>query len=83
MQNQYESSYTFHTFEDVVPIGFTSSTASVSENDTMVQLEIGVMDGHFLEVEVDIIFTTVQLTAEGTYTDPRIGCTHVPHSLYD
>lgn len=53
-------------FEDVVPIGFLSSNLSVSEDGVLLQFEIGVMKEHYLEVEVTINFTTVQITAEGT-----------------
>ena len=36
----------------------------MAEDGGMIHFEVGVMEG-YLEVEVNIIFTTVQLTAQG------------------
>lgn len=55
--------FSFHSLV-VVPIGFISYDASVSEDGGIIQLEVGVMEG-YLEVEVDVTFTTTQITAEG------------------
>jgi hypothetical protein len=59
----------FIFLKDVVPIGFLSFNISVSvlEDSDFFLLEFGVMEGHYLDVEVYINFTTIPLTAEGNY----------------
>ena len=48
-------------------IGFLNTAYSVNENDGVVALEVGVLDG-FLEREVVVLFSTSDNNAAGIYT---------------